>query len=124
MKWIYNEYVNNFNLASILDAVSVSPPVPTLGNDVSISCNVTPWPRGAILLWRLNGNPLVSQNGMKRAPRPGGDITGYVMKGKVTERISGEWTCAVLYQGQTKMLVTVPLSVKGEILDSRWLWLL
>uniref|UniRef100_A0A667X4L4 Ig-like domain-containing protein n=1 Tax=Myripristis murdjan TaxID=586833 RepID=A0A667X4L4_9TELE len=98
--------------------MSVSPPVPTLGNDVSISCNITPWPRGAILLWRLNESPFASQNGMRAVPRPGRDITGYVMMGKATERISGNWTCEVLYRGQTQTLVTVPLSVKGIVQPS------
>ncbi|XP_071372457.1 lymphocyte activation gene 3 protein-like [Centroberyx affinis] len=94
--------------------VSVSPSVAVPGGDVSISCDVTPWPMGATLRWRLNGNPFVPQNEIKEVSIPDRGVTKSVMEGKVTERLTGDWTCVVNDQ-KKESLATKHLSVKGII---------
>ncbi|KAJ8392897.1 hypothetical protein AAFF_G00071010 [Aldrovandia affinis] len=41
--------------------VSFTPALPLEGSSVNVACNVTPWPQGASVSWKLNGSPLSPQ---------------------------------------------------------------
>ena len=93
--------------------VSVFPAVPTSENIVSITCNVTPWPFGASVQWRLNNSPFVPQTGITSYRDT--DTTKSVVTEKATARLTGTWTC-VVYSNGKEGSASASLSVKGEIL--------
>ncbi|KAL6109297.1 lag3 [Pungitius sinensis] len=82
--------------------VSVSSPAPIWGNDVSITCSVTPWPQGALVRWTLNDSPF--------EPR----TIQTAVREKATGRLTGTWTCVVAYKDQEGR-ASATLSVKGVI---------
>ncbi|KAM7383294.1 hypothetical protein PAMP_002960 [Pampus punctatissimus] len=75
--------------------VSFSSVVPILGNSVTITCNVTPWPSGAHVQWKMNNSPFVPQTTSHRYTLQN------VVKEKATLRLTGNWTCVVGYNGIT-----------------------
>ncbi|KAM9723523.1 lymphocyte activation gene 3 protein [Menidia menidia] len=87
--------------------VSANPLVPTQGDDVSVSCTVTPWPKGAFVNWILNNKVFIPTTGVIS----NGD--GSVFKDKATERLTGTWTCIVNYIKVGRASTT--LSVAGII---------
>ncbi|XP_059195845.1 lymphocyte activation gene 3 protein-like [Centropristis striata] len=93
--------------------VSVSPAVPIWGNDVSISCDVTPWPQGASVEWTLN-NSTFTPAGMA----PKSDIAKHVVREKASVRLTGKWTCVVSYKGEEGR-ASAALTVKGIIRPSK-----
>ncbi|XP_038567065.1 lymphocyte activation gene 3 protein-like [Micropterus salmoides] len=101
-----DEVTENMVMLRIIK-VSVSPSFPIWGNDVSVRCDVTPWPHGATFKWMLNNSPLVPQTG----------ITSNSLKEKATARLTGNWTCVVGYQGKEEQ-ASATLTVKGIIQPS------
>ncbi|XP_044064948.1 lymphocyte activation gene 3 protein-like [Siniperca chuatsi] len=93
--------------------VSVSPSGHIWGNDVSISCDVTPWPYGATVQWMLNNSPFVHQTGITSNR----DTAKSVVRGKATARLTGNWTCVVGYKG-IEGRASAMLTVKGIIQPS------
>lgn len=94
--------------------VSTSPVVPVGENEVSITCNVTPWPYGATVQWTLNNSPFVSKTGITSND----DRAESVVREKATARLIGNWTCVVGYKGQEGRASTT-LNVKGIIQPSK-----
>ncbi|XP_039973495.1 hemicentin-2-like isoform X2 [Xiphias gladius] len=90
--------------------VSFSLSVPILGKDVSVTCNVTPWPHGASVHWMLNNSPFVPQTGISSNR----DTSKIVVRVKATARLTGNWTCVVGYKG-SEGRASATLSVKGII---------
>ncbi|CAK6966220.1 lymphocyte activation gene 3 protein-like [Scomber scombrus] len=84
--------------------VSVSSAVPISGDDLSITCKVTPWPSGAKVQWKLNNSPFYIT--VDR------DTDKSVVMQKATRRLSGNWTCIVSYKGKEGR-ASASLSVKG-----------
>ncbi|KAI4811424.1 hypothetical protein KUCAC02_014333 [Chaenocephalus aceratus] len=62
--------------------VSLSSPMPLWGSDASISCDVTPWPRGASLQWTLNNRTFDPQSGSDS------DADQRVVREKATVRLT------------------------------------
>ncbi|KAM4601514.1 lymphocyte activation gene 3 protein [Polymixia lowei] len=91
--------------------VSFSPLASMEGDDLSISCSVTPWPRGATVGWRLNGKPFGAGNQRGTYYLPNGNR---ILTGKASQALTGNWTCAVTHQ-RTESLSTRPLSLRGII---------
>lgn len=89
--------------------VTVSPSVPMLENDFSVGCNVAPWPGSANLQWMLDGI-LFGQTEIN----PADADTKSVVKGKAVERLAGNWTCLVTYNGKVGR-ASATLTLKGEI---------
>lgn len=87
--------------------VSVSSSAPIWGSDVSITCNVTPWPLEALVRWTLNDSPFEPQNGAVSNTRT-------AAMEKATGRLTGNWTCVVNYKGQEGR-ASATLSVQGVI---------
>ncbi|XP_041648748.1 lymphocyte activation gene 3 protein-like [Cheilinus undulatus] len=88
--------------------VRASPLVPIWGKDVTITCDVTPYPDGATLRWTLNNSPFV----------PSTETTPpKVVKEEATLRINGKWTCVVEYKGKEAQ-ASATLAVKGIIKPS------
>ncbi|TDH11641.1 hypothetical protein EPR50_G00063060 [Perca flavescens] len=94
--------------------VSVSSLVSIWGNDVSISCKVTPWPYGASVHWMLNNSPFVPQT--ENASNK--DTTKSVVREKATARLAGNWTCVMDYKGKEGR-ASAALTVKGIIHPSK-----
>ncbi|KAF7670152.1 hypothetical protein LDENG_00050160 [Lucifuga dentata] len=90
--------------------LSISPSVPVSGNSILISCNVTPWPETAAVRWTLNSIPFVPQTEIKLIT----SNRASVIKGKVTEKLMGNWTCVVRNKDQEGR-ATAPLSVGGIV---------
>ncbi|XP_034074838.1 lymphocyte activation gene 3 protein-like [Gymnodraco acuticeps] len=86
--------------------VSLSSPMPLWGSDASISCDVTPWPRGASLQWTLNNRTF--------DPQSGSDTDQRVVREKATVRLTGIWTCVVGFGGREGR-ASAALTVKGII---------
>ncbi|XP_033495786.1 lymphocyte activation gene 3 protein [Epinephelus lanceolatus] len=95
-------------------AVSVSSSGPVWGNNVLISCNVTPKPQGASVEWTLNNSPFVPQAGITSER---GDALSVVSE-KATVRLTGKWTCIVGYKGNEGR-ASAALTVKGIINPSK-----
>lgn len=91
--------------------VSVSPSVAIWGNDVSISCKVTPKSYGVTVQWMLNNSPFTPQNGITSNRN-----TASVVQAKATARLAGNWTCVTGYKGKEEQ-VSATLTVKGKILS-------
>lgn len=88
----------------IIIKVSIAPSSPMVGNDFSISCNVTPL-TATTVRWLLNDNPYVTQ-------------TGRVMRAKASADLTGKWTCVVNYKGK-EVRGSATLTVKGILQPSR-----
>nr|XP_046255175.1 lymphocyte activation gene 3 protein-like [Scatophagus argus] len=88
--------------------VSFSPSVPLLNNDVSISCDVTPWPYGATVQWKLNNSPFESRSRITSNR----NSAESAVREKATERLTGKWTCVVGYKGKVGQALAT-LTVKG-----------
>lgn len=104
---------------SVSFSVSVSSSAPIWGSDVSITCNVTPWPLEALVRWTLNDSPFEPQNGAASNTRT-------AAMEKATGRLTGNWTCVVNYKGQEGR-ASATLSVQGKIQEisvgnSVWFW--
>ncbi|KAF3692070.1 Lymphocyte activation gene 3 protein [Channa argus] len=93
--------------------VTVSPPVPIWGRDVSVTCNVSPWPHGASVQWILNNSPFVPQTEIFANT----DEAKSVVKEKATAKLSGNWTCVVSFKGK-EARASATVSVKGIIQPS------
>ncbi|XP_070692034.1 lymphocyte activation gene 3 protein-like [Pempheris klunzingeri] len=94
--------------------VSFSPLAPIMGNDISITCNVTPWPIGASVQWTLNNSRFVPQTGITSKK-----VTAHsVMRMRVTAGLTGSWTCVVGYKGKEGQ-ASATLAVKGIIQPSK-----
>ena len=92
--------------------VRASPSIPTWGEKVSVSCLVTPWPKGANVQWELNNYPFRPETGtVHRA-------TGSTVKEKATNRLMGNWTCVVKYS-MKEIRSSISLSVRGELLSCK-----
>lgn len=92
---------------SVSFSVSVSSSAPIWGSDVSITCNVTPWPLEALVRWTLNDSPFKPQTGAASNTRT-------AAMEKATGRLTGNWTCVVNYKGQEGR-ASATLSVQGKI---------
>ncbi|XP_040900178.1 lymphocyte activation gene 3 protein-like [Toxotes jaculatrix] len=90
--------------------VSIDPPVPIWGKDVSVTCNVTPWPNGASVQWLLNNRPFVPQTRITSYR----DTSKSIVREKATVSLKGKWTCVVGFKGKEEH-VSATLSVKGII---------
>ncbi|KAM8871158.1 lymphocyte activation gene 3 protein [Spinachia spinachia] len=88
--------------------VSVSSSAPVWGSDVSIRCNVTPWPRGALVRWTLNDSPFGPQAGVASNTR----TIQNAVRGKATATLTGNWTCIVDYRDHEGR-ASASLSVMG-----------
>lgn len=88
--------------------VSMSSSVPIWGNDISISCKVTPWPYEASVRWTLNNSPFVPRNAIVS------NRGKHVVREKATARLTGIWTCVVGYKGKEGR-ASAALTVKGII---------
>ncbi|XP_026173305.1 contactin-2 [Mastacembelus armatus] len=86
--------------------VSVSQPVSIWGRDVSVTCNVTPWPYGASVRWMLNNRPFLNR-----------DIPKSVVREKATMKLTGNWTCVMVFNGKEGR-ASATMSVKGIIQPS------
>ncbi|XP_070767756.1 lymphocyte activation gene 3 protein-like [Enoplosus armatus] len=92
--------------------VSVSSSVAIWGSDVSIGCDVTPWPHGAVVQWKLNNSPFVPQT------RITPNRVKSVVTEKATARVMGKWTCVVGYKGKEGRASST-LTVQGIIQPSK-----
>ncbi|KAG7475742.1 lymphocyte activation protein 3 protein [Solea senegalensis] len=90
--------------------VSISPSEPILGRDVSVTCDVTPWPYGASVRWMLNGGPVSSET----AVASDGVSSNSIVRKKLAARLSGNWTCVVSYKGKEGR-ASANLTVRGII---------
>ncbi|XP_056143061.1 lymphocyte activation gene 3 protein-like [Lampris incognitus] len=91
--------------------VSIYPPIPVEGNDVSFICNVTPWPKGATASWGLNGTQFMPQIQSKISM-----ISKNAMNGKASQSLAGDWTCVVHYNEKEWFTTqSQHLSVRGII---------
>ncbi|XP_060905252.1 contactin-2-like [Labrus mixtus] len=90
--------------------VTISPSVAIWGEDVSITCNVTPWPNAANVKWTLNNSPFVHQaemNSIRQSPKK-------VLREEANSRVTGNWTCVVDYKGKV-VQASSTLTVNGII---------
>ncbi|XP_054477608.1 uncharacterized protein LOC129109540 [Anoplopoma fimbria] len=94
--------------------VSVSSSVPIWGDDVTISCNMSPWPQGASVHWTLNNSPFVPRT-VIASNRV---TTKNVVREKATAKLTGNWTCVVNYDGKEGR-ASAALTVKGIIQPSQ-----
>uniref|UniRef100_A0A3Q3KRU0 Ig-like domain-containing protein n=1 Tax=Monopterus albus TaxID=43700 RepID=A0A3Q3KRU0_MONAL len=92
--------------------VSVSQSFPIWGSDVSVTCDVTPWPYGASVQWMLNNNLFVSRSIISNRNTPKSTV-----REKATARLTGNWTCVVGFKGKEGRASAV-LSVQGFIQPS------
>ncbi|XP_074539379.1 lymphocyte activation gene 3 protein [Halichoeres trimaculatus] len=101
-----NQVTNMVRLRII--KVSISPPAAIGGENVSISCNVTPWPYGADVQWTLNKSLFVprSESITNR------EVANRVVRTEATSEVTGNWTCVVTYQGK-KGQASATLTMKG-----------
>ncbi|KAM6994345.1 lymphocyte activation gene 3 protein [Tautogolabrus adspersus] len=93
--------------------VTISPSVSIWGEDVSITCNVNPWPHGANVGWTLNNSPFVPQTDMtaiRQTPEQ-------VVREEANPRVAGNWTCVVGYKGKVGRASST-LAVKGILKPS------
>uniref|UniRef100_UPI0037E82B3C lymphocyte activation gene 3 protein-like n=1 Tax=Semicossyphus pulcher TaxID=241346 RepID=UPI0037E82B3C len=93
--------------------VSFSPSVSTLGDNVLITCTVTPWPIGATVRWTLNNSPYVPPTEMPSTAETG----AIVVKEVATLRLAGNWTCAVGDEG-AEGRASATLTVNGILKPS------
>ncbi|XP_070823195.1 lymphocyte activation gene 3 protein-like [Chaetodon trifascialis] len=108
-----DQVIENVVILRIME-VSISSLVPVWGNDVTISCNVTPCPHGAAIQWMLNNSPVMSQTGIIL----NGNAVESFVREKATARLTGNWTCVVGYKGN-KWQASAALTVKGIIHPSK-----
>ncbi|KAM9852081.1 lymphocyte activation gene 3 protein [Aulostomus maculatus] len=94
----------------IILKVSFSPAAPIAGNDVSVTCSVTPQPSGATVQWRLNNRPFRLSNEITSSS----DTVKHVVTESATTRLTGQWTCVVSYNGKEGQ-ASANVSVKGII---------
>ncbi|XP_067094341.1 lymphocyte activation gene 3 protein-like [Osmerus mordax] len=95
---------------------SFSPKDPLDGDTLSIACGVKPWPWGATVSWRLNGEPfLVHDHGFTEENFASGP---FYLKGRASGNVTGNWTCAVHQKGR-EATVTRALTVRGIVSPSR-----
>ncbi|KAM9310297.1 lymphocyte activation gene 3 protein [Pholidichthys leucotaenia] len=88
--------------------VSVSPAAALWGDDVSVTCEVTPPFSTASLQWVLNNRPYVPQT--ETTSRWGISV----VKERATKELSGKWTCVVRSRGKEGR-ASASLSVSGII---------
>lgn len=86
--------------------MSISPSTAMAGESVSISCNVTPWPNEANVQWTLNKSPYVPRSITNRG------ASKRVVRVEATSKVSGNWACAVTYQGKEGQASST-LTMKG-----------
>ncbi|XP_035528536.1 lymphocyte activation gene 3 protein-like [Morone saxatilis] len=89
--------------------VSISPSVPIWGKDVTISCNVNPWPNGATVQWTLNNSRFLT---------PTAIMNKGFMREKAAARLTGNWTCVVDYKGKEGR-ASATLTVMGIVQPSK-----
>lgn len=94
--------------------VSIFPSAVMGGENVLISCNVTPWPYGADVQWTLNDSPFVPQT----ESITNREASNRVMREKATSKVTGNWTCVVTYQGKRGQAFAT-LTIKGIIKPSK-----
>lgn len=82
--------------------------VPIAGENVVISCSVTPWPTGARVQWTLNNSPYEPQNEFRN------DSNHIALTEKATESLEGNWTCVISYKGRDGRASAL-LGLKGDI---------
>ncbi|XP_076594180.1 lymphocyte activation gene 3 protein [Chaetodon auriga] len=94
--------------------VSISSLVPVWGNDVTITCNVTPGLHGAAFQWMLNNSPFMSRPGIVF----NSNGVESVVREKATARLTGNWTCVMGYKDK-EWQASAALTVKGIIHPSK-----
>ncbi|XP_008290908.1 lymphocyte activation gene 3 protein isoform X2 [Stegastes partitus] len=99
-----------FWVAQNMFRVSVSPPALLWGNDVLLSCSVTPRPDVASFNWKLNDGPLDPQI---RTSSDGASVSL-----KASLRLSGNWTCEVTSGGREGR-ASAALTVRGILQPSK-----
>uniref|UniRef100_A0A3B4UBS9 Lymphocyte activating 3 n=1 Tax=Seriola dumerili TaxID=41447 RepID=A0A3B4UBS9_SERDU len=107
-----DQIVKNIVMLRVI-TVSFSPPVLISRSYVSITCGVTPWLNEASVQWMLNNSPFIPQTGITLNR----DTSKSVVSGKVTEGLTGNWTCVVSYKGKAGR-ASAALSVRGIIQPS------
>ena len=81
------------------------------GDSLSVACIVKPWPWGAAVSWRLNGEPfLLHDHGFTKESFSSGPV---YLKGTASVNVTGDWTCVVHHKGR-EAKVTRALTVRGE----------
>lgn len=97
---------------SVFFTVSISPSVPLMDSQFSMSCKVTPEAQGATVQWTLNNNSSIEA--IKTSQR---DTTESTVRGVASARLAGNWSCVVGYKGQVGRAY-VTLTTKGKILKT------
>ncbi|CAJ1062504.1 uncharacterized protein LOC117822504 [Xyrichtys novacula] len=94
--------------------VNVSSSVAITGQDVSISCSVSPWPNEVTVRWTLNDSPYVPRTEaiVNRGP------PANVVREKATVRLTGKWSCVVISKGKIGR-ASASLTVNGIINPSK-----
>ncbi|KAM6910440.1 lymphocyte activation gene 3 protein [Xenentodon cancila] len=88
--------------------VRASPSVPIWGEKVSVSCLVTPWPKDALVRWKLNNSPFWPESGAIT------NAIGSTVEETASERLAGNWTCIVEHVKKV-LQASITLSVRGII---------
>lgn len=90
-------------------AVSISPSAPMWDSSFYISCDVTPQAEGATVQWTLNNiSSIEAIETLQVTP------TKRHVFGRASDRLEGNWTCAVGYKGEVGR-ASVTLTVKGRV---------
>lgn len=97
---------------SVFFTVSISPSVPLLDSQFSMSCKVTPEAQGATVQWTLNNNSSIEAIETSQSK-----TTESTVRGVASARLAGNWSCVVGYKGQVGRAY-VTLTTKGKILKT------
>ena len=107
LRWGHKFYATAFPLST----ASFSPEDPLDGDTLSIACGVKPWPWGATVSWRLNGEPfLLRDHGFTEENFSSGP---FYLKGRASGNVTGDWTC-IVHQKGSEARVTRALTVRGK----------
>lgn len=89
--------------------VFISPSVPLLDSQFSMSCNVTPQAQGATVRWTLNNSSSIEAGEISR-----NDTT---VREVASASLEGRWSCVVGYKGEVGR-ASATLTMKGKVLKT------